>query len=597
MNSKSTWVWITIAALLFAAVFAVEKFGNKPPPALVALLPGFRAAAVTSVQFVPAGQLEIRAERTNGTWRLVKPITYPAQAASIEALLAALQQLALSHTISGAEERQHKNAAEEFGFAPRTTLTLTSGDEPKQLLIGSRTAHGDQIYVKVVGVEGVFVVDAQLLLFLPATPNQWRDTALVDLRGLAFDRIVVSNETVALQLQRATTNSPWRLINPIPARADNKRLDESLQKLQTTRVQSFVTDDATADGEVFGFHSPELELALAQGTNLLVALQFGKSPTNDSTLIYARRSGQPSVVTVERQALDLWRAAKLNDFRDPHLVTLTGLVEEIEVTGAAAFTLQHPDNSPWRLGGSDLPIDAGLVAEFLQTFSGAPILDYKDSITPSDLPKYGLAEPTRQIILRARENNGRTNPPLAEIAVGDVKDELVYVQRADEKNSVYALGIVDYGRLLAAPWRFRERQLWRFSETNAVRLTLQRGDRKSELRRVGANSWAFAPGSQGLINGAEVEKTVQRFGNLNAEGWLGRGEADRARLGFTTNHLVVTIELKDGTKHEVGFCGTAPDGYPYAEIKLDGETWFFEFPLAPYKFLEFTLLNPAAFPP
>jgi hypothetical protein len=597
MNSKSTWVWITIAAVLFGAVFVVEKFGRKPPPTLVALLPGFRATDVTSVQYVPAGQLEIRVDRTNGTWRLIKPINYPAQVASIEGLLQALQYIAPAHTISGAEERQRKNATEEFGFVPRTALTLTTGGEPKQLLIGGRTVHGDQIYIKVVGVEGVFVVDAQLLQFLPAKSDDWRDTALVDLHNLSFDRISVSNANVALQLQCESTNTPWRLTHPLQARANNKRLGESLQKLQATRVTSFVTDDITSDTEVFGFHSPELELTLAQGTNIIMTLQFGRSPTNDSTLVYARRVGLPAVVTVERQALELWRAAQLNDFRDPHLITLTRKVTEIEVTGAAPFTLQSTASNIWRLAGSEMPVDVGLVHEFLLTLLSAPIVDFKDSITEADLPKYGLAEPSRRIKLQALAADGATNITLAEIAVGEIKDDLVYVQRADEKNSVYALGIVDYARLAAAPWQFRERQLWRFSETNAVRLTLQRGARKSDLRRVGVNSWAFAPGSQGIVNGAEVEKTVQRFGNLAASAWIWRGEEKRAEYGFDTNSLVVTIDLKDGTRHQVEIGGTSADGYPYGEIKLDGEIWLFEFPIILYKFMEFVLLNPAAFPP
>ena len=79
MNYKSTFVWITIAAVLAGAILGVQKFGRKPAPALVALIPGFRADKVMSVAFTPAGQLEIRAERTNAAWRLVKPVSYPAQ--------------------------------------------------------------------------------------------------------------------------------------------------------------------------------------------------------------------------------------------------------------------------------------------------------------------------------------------------------------------------------------------------------------------------------------------------------------------------------------------------------------------------------------
>ncbi|MGC3960261.1 MAG: hypothetical protein QM813_20735 [Verrucomicrobiota bacterium] len=137
MNSKSTWVWITIAAVLFAAVVGVEKFWRKAPVGLVALLPGFKAAAVTSVQYIPAGQLEIRADRTNQTWQLSKPITFPAQAASIDALLAALQQIAPEQTIAGAELRQRANADEEFGFNNRSTLTLLDAQGRRQIYFGS----------------------------------------------------------------------------------------------------------------------------------------------------------------------------------------------------------------------------------------------------------------------------------------------------------------------------------------------------------------------------------------------------------------------------------------------------------------------------
>src|SRR5262245_54222147 len=102
MNSKSTWIWLGIAATLFAVILTLEKFGPKPPPAMVALLPDFQAGLVTSVQLGLSDQpSEIQAVRTNGTWQLIKPITYPAQAASIETLLLVLQQLAPAMVIPG----------------------------------------------------------------------------------------------------------------------------------------------------------------------------------------------------------------------------------------------------------------------------------------------------------------------------------------------------------------------------------------------------------------------------------------------------------------------------------------------------------------
>jgi hypothetical protein len=595
MNSKSTWVWITIAAVLFAAVLAVEKFGQPKPPELVPLLPEFKAAAVTSVQFTPAGQLEIRADRTNRTWQLVRPITYPAQAASVEALLQALERLAPALIISAVEIRQRTNSDAEFGFLDRTTLTLFSGAQSRQLVIGTHTAPGDQIYVQVVGTEGVFIVDARLLQFLPGKVDDWRDTGLLDLRTVQFDYIAVSNATTPLvHLKQENSNSLWRLTYPLAARADNFRLADSLQRLHVTRVTSFVTDDPRSDADSFGFQNPELELTFAQGTNPVVTVQFGKSPTNDSTQIYARRAGFPTIVTVERQLLDPW-LVPLEKFRDPFLVTRQRVVDQIEVTGTENFVLQRVNTNSWKLVDSELPMDPGFVGQLLITLVAAPIVEFRDSITEADLPKYGLTTPVRQIKLRAKVTNGATNDLIAELALGEIKEGIGYVRRADE-NPVYAVGIEDFARLNVASWRLRDRKIWRFSETNVVRVIAQRAGNALEVRRLGANSWTFGAGSQGILNGAGVEETVHRFGELDALEWIGQGEDKRAEFEFGPDPLTVTFELKDGTKQVVEFGGVSPNKSPYAAVKIGAQTWFFECPLVPLELLKFYLLNPAATP-
>ena len=602
MNSKSTWVWITLAAVLGAAIFGVKKFARPPAPGLVALIPGFRADKVTSVQFTPAGQLEIRANRTNGMWRLAKPITYPAQAASIEALLGALQKLATAHTISGAEVRQRKNSDAEFGFDARTTLTLMIGEESRQLRIGSRTAPGDELYVQVVGSDGVAVVDAQLLKLLPAKMDEWRDTGLVDLSGLMFDCIIVSNATAVIELQRDATNLLWRLTRPMQARADNIRLADSIQKLHGTRVKTFVTDDPKADGEGFGFQNAELEMTLASGTNILTGIQFGKSPTNNSSLVFARRAGFDAVVTVERQAIEPWLAA-VNQFRDPHLVTFLKPVMEFEVRDKESFVLQRTATNAWRLVDSDMPVDPDFVRELILTLTTGRILQYKDSITEADLPKYGLAKPVRQIVLRSTPSKPgaiATNGVLSELSFGEVKEENglnVFVRRSDE-NSVYAIGIEDYARLAVSAWHLRQRAIWRFSVNDVVRVVVQQGASKTELRHTGTNAWAFAPGSQGVINNGAVEETIFRLGLVDAGAWVGRGDEDAETYGFgaTNTNRIVSVELKDGTKHDVEFGGRSVDDYPYAKLTIGGQPWFFEFPKVVDELLKFYFPLPAAKP-
>ena len=228
---------------------------------------------------IPSGALEIRADRTNGAWLLTKPIVYPAQPAAIEALLDALQKLTPATRISAAELRNHRNADLEFGFeTPRISLVIETGGQRRQLLVGNKTPPGDQVFLRVVGMDGAFVADADWLKFIPRSANDWRDTALVNANNSGLDWIVLTNGTKVIELRRDATNHLWRMIRPFPARADADRITDALQHLQTARVTQFITDDPKADLTAFGLQPADLDLWLGHGTNFISAIHVGKSP-------------------------------------------------------------------------------------------------------------------------------------------------------------------------------------------------------------------------------------------------------------------------------------------------------------------------------
>ncbi len=161
MKSKTTAIWFVIAASLLAFIWVYKTYLQPAAPVVAPLLPGLRAADVSSIQISPAGALEIGVIRTNGGWQLVKPLAYPAQTAAIEALADALEKLAPATRLTAAEMRAHKNADAEFGFDnPQFRLLVKDDDQRRQVLVGNKTAPGDQVFIRVVGVEGAFVTDA-----------------------------------------------------------------------------------------------------------------------------------------------------------------------------------------------------------------------------------------------------------------------------------------------------------------------------------------------------------------------------------------------------------------------------------------------------
>ena len=637
MSRRSTWIWFWLAAGLFGLIVFYERHGRRTVSGPVKILPQLQAAAVNRVQIVPLGQPEIRVERTNGTWRLRAPIVYPAQSAAIESLLSELERLTPATYLAPRDLRDRPRAEEEYGLAPeQVSIFIHEGDRRSQVKVGQKTPPGDQVFLQVAGTNGVYVVDAGLLNFVPHRADDWRDRALIDLKGVALDRIAVTNGATIFELQRDPSNQLWRMTTPNPARANNARIEAALQDLQRARVNQFVGDNPKPDLEALGLQPPEWELALSQGTNRLVLLQFGRSLTNSapsSSLgstgtvagaeqpaaqngrgqVYARRlspagtdsTGPQSVlVTLSNEFMGAWRGS-VNDFRDPHLVALSGpaeaQVEAVEVRGEDSFSLQRNTNGEWRVLPQNYSADPVLVKDLLSVLNGMQIIELvKEIVIEPDLgPLYGLAPPAREYIIKAASATGTNGGAvqalrvLADLQFGTNQNDKVYARRADE-SSVYAVKPADVGLLPSASWQLRQRQIWDVSEEEVGGVTIRQGGKVRQLLRQGQAKWSLAPGSQGVVDGLAEEETVRGLCHLAAAAWVARGQQHRADYGFSPDGQSglasappgaagrrITLDLKNGGKLNVEFARGSPSSLPYyAGVVLEGEFWIFEFPVA-----------------
>ncbi len=603
MHSKTTGIWFVIAAALLAFIFVFDHYLRPVVAAPAALLPNLRPAAVTSVQVFPAGALESSAARTNGGWVLTRPVAYPAQAAAIAALLDALQKLAPAR-ISAAELREQKNAEAEFGFEnPQAPRALAAGGQSWQLKVGNQTAPGDQVYLRVVGVDGVAVADAGWLKLIPRATDEWRATALGNAGQNDFDWIVLTNNARVIELRRDPTNRLWRILRPLQARADTDRITDALQRLEAATVTRFITDDSNADLTAFGLQPADLDLWLGRGTNLVAALHLGKSPADDATQVYGKREGWNTIFTTAREPLAPWRGAA-NDFRDTRLFELTAPVAEIEVRGPDHnhFLLREHGSNDWEIVGEKFPADAGSVRLFIKALAGLRITDFvKDAVTASILPDYGLAAPSREVVLRSRA--GDTNAVIAELDFGAVQTNEIFVQRPDE-NFIYAVPWADFH--IAFPegdWQFRDRRVWDFPVEDVAQITIRQDGKTRQIVHDGPDKWSLAAGSQGFIEGKYIGQAVERLGQMTAVGWIGRNVSapDLATMGFKPDNLQITAELRDGRKCTVDFGAPtvnfgARDNGVLAAVTLDGGRWAFELSPVLYQFILSYLPIPANVP-
>jgi hypothetical protein len=577
MKSKTTALWFVIALVLAGSVWLSQTYFQHAPPAPASLLPGLRAAEVTAIQVSPAGTHEIAVVRTNQTWLLTEPVTYPADSAAIVSLLGALEKLTATTAITATEMSGHKNADAEFGFDdPQYTVDVTAGEQTWHLRVGNKTAPGDGVYVRVVGLNGAFVTDPGWLQWLPHDPTSWRDTALVD-TDRTVDWLVITNGAKVIELRSDATNHVWRMIRPLQARADGARIATALQLLRSASVSKFVTDDPKADLTTYGLQPAGLDVWLGHGTDLLTAIHAGKDDTDNPADMYVQRQGWGSVLTTAKQPLSPWRSA-VNDWRDRHLLDLTAPIAGIDVRGENGFTLQQqPGSTNWMVVGEKFPTDLDEIQQFVRLLASLRVTDFvKDFVTGTDLQDFGLTTNSHQIILFGAA--GDTNNVLSRLIFGAATTNEIYVKRGDE-DFVYGLSLDQYNQLPEYGWQFRDRRIWNFSETNVTQVTLHQDGRTLSLLRLGKDAWSLAAGSQGMINPPAVEEVVHRLGQLTCDGWIGRDITSPEKYGLGSLKLQIVIELRTGEKLTVDFGEEIPHRQTVVGgVTLDGGRWAFVFP-------------------
>lgn len=582
MNWRTTWLLVGIAAALFAFIVLFERrlTTSDAPVAPQAILSGFKASDAKSVQIRRGTQFVIALEKTNGTWRYVKPFSYPASALAVEAFLTTLEQVVPSTYISPQDMNARKQTGADFGFdVPAIVVTVETQDGREEMRFGARTPSTEQVYADVAGKTGIYVVNAAVLERIPRTQHDWRETALIHFAVEKADRFEVTRAGSGFALQRDPTNKLWRLTRPAH-RADQLKVDYLLKRFEEARVAAFFADESRVDLDAVGLQTPEAELSIASG-NITEKILFGRSPTNDPSHVFARQMSASNVVLVSTNVLE-WLRVPYSELRDRRLVAFTPeVIDAIEVAGDETFTVKKQANGAWAV--AETPVDSAFVNEWIAGLNQIAVLDFvKDVVT--DFSPFGLAPPKRQYTLRSTMTNGAvvSNGIVTRLEFGTNKNaDEIFARRADE-DSVYTVPALDFARMPSAAWQLREHRIWNFTTNQVVRVEVKQNGRTRQLVRTPDGKWGATSGD---VNSYVMDELMVRLGTLEAVAWVARGDAARAQFGFAPENLRLTFDIKDGSATRslvLEFARINPPPLPYAAVTIDGQPWIFEFPWALY---------------
>ncbi|MBX3744905.1 MAG: DUF4340 domain-containing protein [Verrucomicrobiae bacterium] len=580
MNWRNTLRLLAIAAALALFILLLERparLAHLRAAAVPRIVPAFAPASVTSLEIRSASNI-VHLEKPAARWEIAGPTRRPAQGHLIDDLLRRIAELSGRSVLSIAELRANPQITAEFGLNPPILQLTASGPESRlDLLFGVRNVTGSHVFFQVSGQPGIFTAPASLLDGLPASPEAWRDTTLLPLAQLRFDRIRVAGPAAAFTLVRPATNRNWEIAEPRPARADSDRVHHLLGRLQTTQIRRFLPPAASPAPEAAGLQPPRLVLSLLQGPREVFSLALGAPSAPDGSIL-AQRADEEDLLVVPAETLDLLRLS-YKDLLDRRILRFDPAnVAELVVETPDPFRLVRQSGA-WRLWPSDVPADSQLVQRLLLNLVRLEFLDIaKEVVTDLDLPTYGLAPPTARLSLHAQP--GDTNSPLAILETGFLRDNRVFA-RVPGEDSVYALNPADAEELPTVAWRWRDRSLWRFDPAQVASIAVRNDGLDWSIRRVAENDYLPSPGWRNTINPFALEEALFELGQSRALRWVELGDA-RAHLFGTTSGPQVTLEFRAPAPLNplhLAFGKTSASGHRYAAFTApDGARLTFELP-------------------
>ncbi len=588
MTFRTTLVLLAAALGLFVFIYFFESRlpGDSGKAPVARIISDLDPGSISAIE-ITRSNLVVRVQRTNENWQITNPV-YPAQSTGIESLVTAVANAPRLSRVGGHDVQNEPGGLRAFGLEPpRATIMFQSSTGRFQLSIGGKAPVAGRIYVQLVGSSDVLVTDSGLLKHLPETINQWRDTRLLDSTSTRFDRVQVASGPRIFEIQRNSTNQQWQITRPLPGRADSNRVEELMVRLQNTPVIKFVQDTPALDLEPFGLQTPAATLSLGVDTNVLGMIEFGGSPTNDASQVYARNLARSNIVLISRELLDFLQQPYKN-FHDPHLLEVPfKSITSIQVRAGESFEIEKREGK-WMVSAGNFAVDSLLVGEMLTNIANLEIVDFaKDVPTEADLAQFGLLPPKREYTFLTVGTNlagAATNTPLVRVDFGTNQIDTIYAKRSDE-TPVYKTITAAVDSLPTHAFQIRDRRLWNVPVGAITNVSFVFNDATTSLSRDGTGHWS----SDDVFNAA-VEEIFFRVSQARTARWVARGDQKAAILGLTSSRSRMTIGILEGGHSRqiaLTFGGrtAARPANIYASYLPDDESerLIFEFPGALYQ--------------
>ena len=307
----------------------------------------------------------------------------------------------------------------------------------------------------------------------------------------------------------------WALVEPVKARGDRGRVDETLTSLLTARVDREIAAAPAALAE-FGLDKPAAEVILRLKDGKTLGLALGaKNPTG--VWVYAREAGKPAVFVLGEGVLrDATRP--LADLRDKTVLAFDArAVTGFEIVTRDDTLAVEGADGQWKLTRPvALAADADTVRGFFEKLDAARVKQFVAE-APRSLAPYGLDRPVRLAIHTGRDKERATKALL--FGKVDKARQGVYAMRPGEP-SVLLLPEEVWTALPENVAALRNKLVVEFDREKVTRLDIESPKGAVTLVRE-ANRWRITAPEALPADQVEAGAVLFKLRELRAQAFLG----------------------------------------------------------------------------
>ena len=403
MRNKLTIVLLLLNIIVFGAIWMLERSPRQ------------KAAAASPMADFTMLQVEGKSldsprliRRENNRWRIVKPISWPANFFAVNRIKSQLEYLDGQTSFPVSEIESHGQTLADYGLdAPNFIFKFGDDKKTTTLKVGKATPIGNRIYMLDEALGRIIVVDRELVESLAIDIDRLRSQNVFEIPRFEVGTISIriprhgsaeSSESRFLRIGLVKDGPRWKFESPVAAEANNKAVEAFISSLCALSAKSFVSDGkAVADLDIGAF---PLSITL-QGVNRRQTLLVG-SPVPDSDLVYAKLEDNPTVFTLDAGAFKNLESLKTS-LRDRKFMRFdTPSISGVDIeSGKSSVKIRSLKDGKWELLGSggNIPADSVKMTELLGTLSNLSAIDFASDNSKADFKSYGLDNPVLKITL------------------------------------------------------------------------------------------------------------------------------------------------------------------------------------------------------